>query len=71
VTDEAGRQKPGQWLPFAEKLKELNMGKGDWDRYENLRSRVEVQIQPKVHLKDIKRRKKNGMVETAVDWRAG
>jgi hypothetical protein len=49
------------------------MGKGDWDRYENLRSRVEVQIQPtKVHLKDIKRRKEErGMVETAVDWRTG
>lgn len=41
-----------------EKLRELKMGKGDWDRYDNLRQRVEAQIQQlRVHLKDIKRRK--------------
>lgn len=41
-----------------EKLKELNMGKLDWERYDSLRQRVDVQIQQlQVHLKDIKRRK--------------
>lgn len=41
-----------------EKLKELNMGKLDWERYNSLRQRVDVQIQQlQVHLKDIKRRK--------------
>jgi hypothetical protein len=59
VTDEAkAKARAMAEAALAEKLKELNMGKGDWDRYENLRSRVEVQIQQlKVHLKDIKRRK--------------
>lgn len=41
-----------------EKLKELDMGKLDWERYDSLRQRVDVQIQQlQVHLKDIKRRK--------------
>lgn len=41
-----------------EKLRELKMGKGDWERYDNLRQRVEAQIQQlRVHLKNIKRRK--------------
>lgn len=41
-----------------EKLKELNMGKLDWERYDSLRQRVDVQIQQlQVHLKDVKRRK--------------
>jgi hypothetical protein len=59
VSDEAKKKARAMAeAALAEKLKELNMGKGDWDRYENLRSRVEVQIQQlKVHLKDIKRRK--------------
>jgi hypothetical protein len=59
VSDEAKKKAKAMGeAALAEKLKELNMGKGDWDRYENLRMRVEVQIQQlKVHLKDIKRRK--------------
>jgi MoxR-like ATPase len=41
-----------------EKLKELNMGKLDWERYDSLRQRVDIQIQQlQVLLKDIKRRK--------------
>jgi hypothetical protein len=41
-----------------DKLKELKMGKLDWERYDRLHQRVEVQIrQLQVHLKDIRRRK--------------
>jgi len=39
-------------------LKELNLGEEEWERYNDLRERVAVQIQQlRVHLKDIKRRK--------------
>ena len=39
------------------KLKELDMGKLDWNRYNNLRSQVDEQItQLKSHLKDLKKR---------------
>lgn len=41
-----------------QKLKELNMGELDWERYNHLHQQVEVQIQQlQVLLKDIKRRK--------------
>ncbi|KAL7546025.1 hypothetical protein ACHAWF_009370 [Thalassiosira exigua] len=40
-----------------EKLKELDMGKLDWKRYNNLRTQVEEQItQLKRHLKDLRKR---------------
>ena len=40
------------------KLKELDLGEHDWERYNNLRDRVALQIQQlKVLLKDIRRRK--------------
>jgi MoxR-like ATPase len=42
-----------------QKLKELDMGKLDWDRYDNLRQKVDVQIQQlRNHLKDLKKRNK-------------
>ena len=59
VTEEAqrrARQMAEQALD--EKLKDLDMGKLDWERYEGLRERVSVQIQQlEVLLKDIERRK--------------
>jgi len=59
VTEEAQRRAKAMGeAALAEKLKELKMGKLDWERYDNLRQRVEAQIQQlQVHLKDIKRRK--------------
>lgn len=43
---------------LAQKLKDLNMGELDWDRYNSLHQHVAVQIQQlQVLLKDIKRRK--------------
>jgi MoxR-like ATPase len=59
VTEEAQRRarEMGE-RALEEKLKELKMGKLDWERYDRLHQRVEVQIQQlQVHLKDIKRRK--------------
>ena len=43
---------------LVQKLKDLDMGEGDWARYEDLRKRVDLPIrQLRVLLKDIKRRR--------------
>lgn len=59
VTEEAQRRAREMGKrALEEKLKELKMGKVDWERYNRLHQRVEVQIrQLQVHLKDIRRRK--------------
>lgn len=59
VSEEARRRaKEMGERALEEKLKELNMGKLDWERYDSLRQRVDVQIQQlQTHLKDTKRKK--------------
>jgi MoxR-like ATPase len=59
VTEEAQRRaRQMAEEALEQKLNDLNMGKLDWERYDNLRERVAVQIQQlQVLLKDIQRRK--------------
>ena len=58
VSDEAQRRaKKMAEEALNEKLRELDMGKLDWERYDNLRNRVDIQIQQlRNHLKDLQRR---------------
>ena len=58
VSEEAQRRaKEMAEEALEQKLKDLDMGKLDWDRYDNLRKQVDVQIQQlRSHLKDLRRR---------------
>lgn len=59
VSEEARRrQREMADEALAQKLKDLDMGELDWERYNHLHSQVDIQIQQlQVMLKDIKRRK--------------